>query len=47
MNLDLLLTIGQAACALLLVYGAFLVLLPRKAAAPEPKLEHRLACLQS
>ncbi len=46
--LELMITTGQAACALLLVYGGFLVLLSGKAARrPEPKLEHPLAYLQS
>jgi hypothetical protein len=45
--LELMITTGQAACALLLVYGAFLVLLSGKTARPEPKLEHPMAYLQS
>jgi hypothetical protein len=41
--LDLIFTIGQAGCALLLVYGAYLVLVPaRKAAAPSPALQDQL-----
>jgi hypothetical protein len=45
--LDLIFTIGQAGCALFLVYGALLVLIPasRKAKAPstapqDPKMIH-------
>lgn len=41
--LDLIFTIGQAGCALLLVYGAYLVLMPeRKSAVPSPALEDQL-----
>ena len=41
--LDLILTIGQTGCALILVYGAFLVLMPgRKAPAPSPALQEQL-----
>jgi hypothetical protein len=41
--LDLIFTIGQAGCALLLVYGAFLVLMPaRKAAAPSAALQDQM-----
>jgi hypothetical protein len=45
--LELMITTGQAASALLLLYGAFLVLVPRNAAHAEPQLEHPLAYLQS
>ena len=45
--LELMMTTGQAASALLLVYGAFLVLVPRKAAGSEAQPEHPLAYLQS
>lgn len=40
--LDLIFTIGQAGCALLLVYGAYLVLMPARKAAPSPALEDQL-----
>jgi hypothetical protein len=44
---DLLFTIGQAASALLLLYGGFLVLMPaRKAAVLDPKLEDELLLLR-
>jgi len=47
MILDYLFTTGQAACALLLLYGGFLVLMPaRKAPALEPKLEDELLLLK-
>ena len=37
---DLLVTLGQAACAAFLIYGGFLVLMPaQKAPAPKPKLD--------
>jgi hypothetical protein len=40
--LELIFTIGQAGCALLLLYGAYLVLKPaRKASAPNPALEEQ------
>jgi hypothetical protein len=43
---DTLFTIGQAASALLLLYGAVLVLTPaRKAPAPNPMLEDELLLL--
>ena len=45
--LDFLFTIGQAASALLLVYGGFLVLMPRKPAAVlNPALEDRFVLLR-
>lgn len=41
--LELIFTIGQAGCALLLLYGACLVLIPvRKAGAPNPALEEKI-----
>ncbi len=41
--LDLIFTLGQAGCALLLLYGAFLVLVPaRRAAAPSPALQDQI-----
>ena len=42
--LDLIFTIGQTASALLLVYGAFLVLMPaRKQVAPVALPKHEIA----
>lgn len=42
--LDLIFAIGQAGCALLLVYGAYLVLMPAsRGAAPSAALEDQLA----
>jgi hypothetical protein len=48
MILDYLFTIGQAASALLLVYGGYLVLVParRKAPALSPRLEDELVLLK-
>lgn len=43
MMLDLLFTLGQAASALILIYGAVLVLLPQRKSSPEPMLEGQLA----
>jgi hypothetical protein len=43
MILDLLFTLGQAASALLVIYGAVLVLLPQRKSSPEPMLEAELA----
>lgn len=36
---DIVFTIGQAASALLLAYGGFLVLMPARKAEPNPRLE--------
>ena len=47
MMLDLLFTIGQAASALLLIYGAALVLLPQRKSSPEPVPEADLALRQN
>ena len=42
--LELIFTLGQAGCALLILYGACLVLIPaRKASAPHPALEELIA----
>jgi hypothetical protein len=42
--LDLIITIGQTGCALILLYGAFLVLMPtRKAAAQSAALRQQIA----
>ena len=41
--LDFLFTLGQAASALILIYGAVLVLLPQRKSSPEPMLEAQLA----
>lgn len=42
--LELIFTLGQAGCTLLLLYGACLVLIPaRKAGAPNPALEQQIA----
>ena len=41
--LDVLFTVGQAASALLLIYGAVLVLLPQRKPSPQPMLEAQLA----
>jgi hypothetical protein len=43
---DILFTLGQAASALLLVYGGFLVLMPRKPAVLNPVLEDRFVLLR-
>ena len=43
MLLDLLFTLGQAAAALLLIYGAVLVLRPQRNSSPEPLREAELA----
>jgi hypothetical protein len=43
MMLDLLFTLGQAGSALILIYGAVLVLLPQRKSSPEPMLEAQLA----
>jgi hypothetical protein len=40
--LDFLFTLGQAASALLLIYGAYLVMLPARKPAAEPVLADRL-----
>ena len=40
--LDFLFTLGQAASALLLIYGAVLVVLPQRKSASDPMLEGRL-----
>lgn len=42
--LDLIITIGQTGCALILLYGAFLVLMPtRRAAAQSAALQEQIA----
>ena len=42
--LDLIFTIGQTGCALVLLYGAYLVLMPtRKAAAQSTALKEQIA----
>jgi hypothetical protein len=42
--LELIFTLGQAGCALLILYGACLVLIPaRKASAPHPAREEQIA----
>ena len=43
MMLDLLFAVGQAASALILIYGAVLVLLPQRKSSPEPMREAELA----
>ena len=46
--LDFLFILGQAAAAMLLIYGGFLVLLPARKARAEPKVdEMRLLHLRS
>ncbi len=40
--MDFLITLGQAASALLLLYGGFLVLMPRRARAMDPALEDKM-----
>jgi hypothetical protein len=44
--LDMLFTIGQAAATLLLVYGAFLTLMPARRAAPERRREDEMLLLR-
>jgi len=41
--LDFLFTLGQATSALILIYGAVLVMLPQRKSSPEPMLEAQLA----
>ena len=40
--LDFLFTLGQAASALLLIYGAYLVVVPARKSSADPVLEGRL-----
>ncbi|MGH8692202.1 MAG: hypothetical protein ACREUS_14350 [Burkholderiales bacterium] len=40
--MDFLITLAQAASALLLLYGGFLVLMPRRAPAMDPALEDQI-----
>ena len=44
--LDFLFTIGQAASALLLLYGGFLVLMPARKAVPNAVREHEMLQLK-
>ena len=41
--LDLIFTIGQTGCALLLLYGAFVVLMPTRKAAQSTALKQQIA----
>ena len=41
--IDFLFTLGQAVSALLVIYGAVLVLLPQRKSSPQPMLEADLA----
>ena len=41
--LDLIFTIGQTGCALLLLYGAFVVLMPTRKAAQSTALKEQIA----
>lgn len=47
MILDYLFVTGQAACAMLLLYGAFLVLIPARKQAPAALPKHEMVLAKS